>query len=924
MAFVDPLAEVDASARVEPAIGVWEGEKPGETPRREKPGFVDPLDETVAPVPIPSQKPRNEAWWETLLGAGVKKAIPLPDWFLEGKFNLERPGRAPTLTDERRTPVAGAGLYPSHEEAVEAGGPVLTDLAEGAGTAVSPSLAMSTAANLLRRPATKLGGFLWDTLAPYRSTPLAQNALDVSLGASGGLARGAAGTVTDNPALLTGAQLTGEVGPIAGYGALRGLLGATLAKSFSLGPGAAERAARDELRTLVGDAPGQPSAIGRLEGAEFEAPSIEGFRPTTGELLDSPDLMRAGRQFGEHDEVNRANTLALRRELAAGLPAGDERLPGKVAGQKLLRAQGKTRRAAADERLATEGRVANLEATGTRAAEEAAAAERAAAEKLPDAAGAEARKETASTRLADLTREAEERARRHGGALFDEVTAGVDTANLKSSLYNYREAINRVKRLAHEEGREDALPAGLRGVTDTQGNTTGKYLEDYLGAHTVQGERGFVAQAPYTRTKGLRERLQEELRDRNVSPKQKRYTSMILEGLERDLDEALPNDVLNKDRAARAYWRENVVGRFGHPSEGARNPIADILDGKPVGPTLLKTGEAGGRTADAFVKTFGDEPVGLGTSEAHDRLREYALDAAGRKPEQVKKFLEDHAPFLERFPTLKRDLTAAAEARETADATGTAAAMTQREATRAARRAAIEGEAGAREVEKRGEAMGKTTAAGQYSGDDPVALARQVTSPQEARRVRALFKRDKEAWAGFQRAYYQRITEDLLPARETGAVKGEAIAKFLRDHGKTMDAVLEPAQADHVRRVANALKIQTRAEGLTQVPGTSQTTPLAQQAGELAMRLAIGGKLGAAALRALQSIGVHSRAEAVDLVRRAAVEPEVFKELLRVPDKVRPAKLGLTVRGAALAGTEEAESEEGVLWKKLLSDGDAQ
>lgn len=943
MAFVDTLGETKTTRVAgEPAVGTWDGDR-----ALEKSSFVDTFD--IERPPLPTPKPQRRSTFDRAIryalsqgrdlpsefigeddsepataaaGAFSKKGIPLPDWFLEGKYEAGRgQGQRRPLIPFKQRPqyreLEPGSVYPTYEETGKAIGPVARAIAEVGGSTVAPSGMMGAFARGAK-PLAKIPGYLYEALANYRKAPVTSHLADVAIsGGLGGTARGSAEAAgVEDPLALSLAEMGGQLSPLALSGAAR--LG-TRAMPDVFGASAARRRAGATLQSEAG-----PDALPRLETAMAEAPAIRGYQSQTGDLLDNAFLQQTAMGHTDRAALNRDNARALRNELETGTPEGNAEAAGRRATELLLDSQARVRANAVQRRNQAEAEALAAEETGATARQEAEAAETTAARALPE--GSEGVKTTASEKLAGLAREAEADARRHGGELFEQVTEGVDTTNLKSSLYNTKAAIERVKRLAYEEGREDALPAALKKVKDTQGNETGGHLEDYLAAHKVPNEQGFTASAPYSRTKGMRERLQEEMRDRATPPKTKRYTAMLLEGLEKDLDESLPSDVLARDRAARDYWREEVVGRFQHPNEGPKNPVADVLEGKPAGPSMVRPGEAGKRTGEAFVKTFGPEPVDLGGgtrgSEAHSAVRDWVLSHAGKRPETVRAFLTEHAPFLDNFPTLRADLEAAAVARGEAEALEKSATIAERQATREAGIARSTGRAEERRVLSEADRLAKTSIAGRLAKEDPAAVAAQISSVSEAKRARNLFKKDPEAWAGMQKVYYDRLLEEVLPARQSGPVKNETINRFLRDNGKVMDQVLEPDQLNRIQRVVKALQIAGRAEGLKQAPGESQTTPLRDQSTALLARLTVGAKLGPIATAALKKIGVSSAEDAAALLKQAAVDPELFRELMKEPGRVAAGKIaaGLAARGAALAGVGEVENEEGVLWSKLRGE----
>lgn len=339
--------------------------------------------------------------------------------------------------------------------------------------------------------------------------------------------------------------------------------------------------------------------------------------------------------------------------------------------------------------------------------------------------------------------------------------------------------------------------------------------------------------------------------------------------------------------AARAYTKQ-LNDRF------TRGPIGRILKydasgGKTVDDietldALFRQGRAGGVRADAFVNALG------GRANAESALKEYvrsefynvasnadgSLNAAG-----MNRWLHSHGSFLDRFPSLKGELT-------------DIEAVTRNIGERAA-----QAKLSVQEIRRMYDAK-----AGAFLGEDPqVAAYRIMTvkdSPGKMEFVLSKLRQDQsgEALEGFKQSLVDGLMARMRTTAKTATddvqLTGQPLIKMLQDPSKrkALSMVLSKEEMGNLDKVSKAFDVVARSSRRAVTGGSDTAQNLLINAAARIIGGSLGARLGTAAGgSALVSANVGARIfrkmfEAIPkeevelLLNKAVFDPQVMKTLL--------------------------------------------
>lgn len=577
-------------------------------------------------------------------------------------------------------------------------------------------------------------------------------------------------------------------------------------------PAYSETAGR--LARILGREPRQ--LLDEFTTAAPNAPSIQGWSPTPGGIMDDTALLGIERREADRPtpfrdplnpnqtitpaDLRQRNVEALQGEMTGMAPPGDPEAATALMAQRIEAA----RTAAATRAAALRGQAQTVE-------NNAGAAQQMIDAQMPTTPPGErtAQRADAARRFHGALEQAEDRATVQGGALFDAVDP--DRA-ARVPMYRLRDALDEVKALAIERGRTDAIPKVMLKPKDAEGNVLGDKVDDFL--HNWEQEvpqPQFLANVPYERVKGLRSRLTTAQRQ-SVDPQEREFYSRLIKGVDDAVAESNTGGLATRYGAARDFWRDNVARPF---REG---PVATILKNEREltgAGTLMAPGERGGQNMQqlAAVVRRDAELYQAVVDYARADMAQFTTDVAGRvNGRRLQEWVDKHAPVLQQFPELQREFQRIASAQRLADQYFTYAA----ERAPALRALA---DRGIRNTED----TIKTSAARFYLNADPPDVITRILALKGRKRVEAAQQamamlKTPEAQEGLQRAYYDTITKRALGGDTRVEPKGgwrNTFTNVLDNEADVADVFLPPAVRHRMRQLDRAVHMDTARQRAT-------------------------------------------------------------------------------------------------------------
>lgn len=646
----------------------------------------------------------------------------------------------------------------------------------------------------------------------------------------------------------------------------------------------------------------------RIKEAEREAADVPGYQPTTGALLDDPNLLGRERALAVSDEDAKAELLRLRRQnqtaMTEGLdevaPAGDPQAPRRAASARVQAFRDKVK--ARRERLAADAQL-QAEASKTKATDQLDEAKAAFLEADSKLNGPHAdviqEPEAASRTLAEQLTAAEKTANKRAEELFGEVDKTAEV-----SLYPLRKARDEVQAMAKERGREDAIPGILKKPKDDDGKQYGKYLDDYLNPPADSPDpKKFLPKLPVSQLQGLRSRLttaRRQLREAGGDEQEQSFLGMLIKGVDDTLEQAAEEKVSGPYKRARDYFRENVAGPF------RDNTISKIIRGD-VAPAeaagqVFKPGERGAAAADELTKAMGYGSEAYIRDYAIQKALTYAVGRDGRiDPAKLRAFNQKYAPALERFPAVRDELTNVQQMQQRAQEAAKAAGARVKEAEGQLAEAGKAGAQTIREAEERGAALGRrgdvaiqNQHAAMVLDSDPHKLITSIRNSKDPgetlTRVQQLTRKDPEAQAGLARAYWDNLMSRITSNTEGDPIRAAALSRLLKDPKEValQQQLLTPGQRFRLGNILKAAQTEQRAAA-AKVNRAGSDTAENTAGGRLlehGMRAVLGGPIGSGVATVLQAMKLApTRDNILALYREAMLDPKAMEGLLARVDK---------------------------------------
>lgn len=741
----------------------------------------------------------------------------------------------------------------------------------GLGAAAGSLLPGAGVVGLLARGGPVASGVASSMASPFVNTPVRAMAAESLAGVGSGLGEGAAETIApDNELARVGGSLAGGIvggmGPMAigalGRGAYSGVESLPLAGPVAraaravVSPAFTEQGSINRARERLGEVAGDLTAARQA----IEQPPVPGMTPAT--------------QTGDR------GIMALEQTLRAQDPTFDRSvIEGEATANQALRGQIDAMGDGGDiaaSREFIQGRVSNIEqAINQRIADAEATAQQRIESLRP-----ESRPAASASIVREEMENALRAARGEESALWNQVPQDV-MVPIRSARQAYQAIL-------------DETPRALRDRISSR-------AKDFLDPTS---NRRFQDEESVREVHGLYSALREEERIARAAGNlnEARITGRLAESLMDDLQSApsLVSEGDNPLRNAIDYSRTlNETFRRGAPGRilsrdaqgGQRVPDELTLDA-----SVGRGGIAGAVAADEVLTAARNAP------NAEAAMREYLLNRFNSSvvrngsivPERARQWLTANAELMDRFPTLRRDIEAAANARTAAEAT----------ATRLGQRVASLRDP-------------KVSAAAAFLRADPYEEIRAIQRMSNPRTAAAQIMRQAskdetgDAAAGIKSAFLDELTarakSNVFDDKGFPLLSARAMEKELADRkfGGMAREILSGDEMDRLRRVISELRKFETARSARGVPegrllNDAPNNVLSFIARTLAARS--GAKLGSGAsgaslltanfatrrMQAMLDSLTNDRAEA--LLRQAiSGDRELFMSLLLPPSAITKA-----------------------------------
>jgi hypothetical protein len=732
-------------------------------------------------------------------------------------------------------------------------------------------------------PLAKLRSPVMKKLFGWGENPARTAGTVTGLGTTSGMAGEAAAGI--DPSLRPYGMLAGVLSPLAIYG-----LAKQRRMASPLNPEQQKRVAGQFLQENVSD-------VNAVLGTTPSDYGVPGFTSTMGRYSGDPGLLRAEKGLvvsdptfaNMIDDMQTQNREAMRGAVEQVAPSTNPDAMTDFARSRAAVGAARRQKALAKAKADAEALTAPLTAQ-----------QQALAGQDTTLTPSFSREEASAAVEAAMV-EAKASAKDHAGQLYQLADQYSDTVVPVDTLMDLR---NSIQADAVRRGLTSELPKLLSSpVDDTGARIADVTLDDFLLSGAGKNVQGLDELAPImslARLEGLRGLIKKRLRDLSMAGQAETQEGRYLGQLAGGIDDIF-NNVADQaypwvpPEAAKAYdAARSFYGKSYKPTFGGKTPIGRGLAANQPTTFLggfIKKGEKGGVAADALLKAGAD---------IEDGVRDYMLNYVNRvatkngklDPAKLANFNADYAPFLDRFPGVKKELLDAQSAQAALNAKRDLIAQQLKDAGKEGDELIKAAERRAKELDS---SLGRSKWAARYFLDkDPQHAVRSVlASPDQDKAIAqtlGLLKQDKsgDALIGFQRAYMDDILSRITQQVETPGVKAGALTKIIDREQKFLQAFLSPKQVDALHSVLKAANVDLRQARRAAIAGGSGTPEGLQAANVIneLVSLKLGGPFTRRVLWLFDRTGMQASQQAVQLLlREAMMDPQVLKELLTIPVK---------------------------------------
>jgi hypothetical protein len=542
--------------------------------------------------------------------------------------------------------------------------------------------------------------------------------------------------------------------------------------------------------------------------AEKSAPKIPGYAPSPGAIMDDVPLLGIERQ-----QANKATPIQDPLNPGSRLTPAELRLRNDTALDDSMRhpvdmpdgAAAKTavegvQGTIAQQRAASERVSQGLMAQADLLEENARKAQQVVSADMPPTpvGGRTQAKSDASSNLYRRFDAREDVNKVHAGELFDAADPALDA---KVELYSIRDALDAVYEAAFRRGRLDRLPNIMRPPKDVVLDKIDDYLHNW---QTAERNPQFLANVPYERIKGLRERITDELRE-TQHPTTREYLSTLLKGVDDAVERSTLPGLAERYAKARTYFRENIAEPFRNSALG---PVLQSGDMTGAGPAVFVPGIKGGDVISPMVPQIRADPELYSAFVQYIRadMASSVLDVNGKViGSRLKEWNDKYGPALKPFPELQKEFERIASAQRSADDF---------------LRIAKEKSPGLRALAKEGiintEDAIMSSAARFYLNAEPSDVIRRLVGLKGSERAKMAGEtmgliQSKEGREGMARAYYDDIVRRVLGGADRARSKpaGNSFAKILDEESDLAEVLLPPGVRDRLRQLDKAYTMES-------------------------------------------------------------------------------------------------------------------